>query len=322
MALPTNTLNSYLKVKSITDGFINQVITQSPFLDLMRKGKAFVTKAGGDYIKVSLNYALNTTFAAWSGAGAVTSTTGLTAYATEGQYKWGYFYARDLLTYKQWMEQEKTQDSIEDFAKNRLSNMADGISRSMETQLFTAYDGSTTAFGIPDIVNTGNPSSYGTGLGDIAVADGSWWASHSETYSSSSTLVKQMFHMLNHLSVYGSTPDLIVTTQAIFEHFADEAYEKAGYLVHDEIPLKLGFKSGGSFNGCPVVWSDQCTAQTMYFLNTKYLKLVVHPEANFESTGWQQMATNNLDLLALVTIAYNVVCSNRAAQGLLITIND
>jgi hypothetical protein len=324
MALGIDTLNAYLKIKPITDGFVNQVITQSPFLNLMKKGKAFVTKAGGDYIKVSLNYALSkdaTSFQSWDGSTEITLPTDY-SFATEGKYKWGYWVAKDLITYKQWMEQEKTEDSIADFAKNRLDNMAMNISREMETQLFTAYDGSSTSFGIPDIAKTTDPANYATGLGDITVANGSWWAAHSETYASASTLVKQMYHMLNHLSVYSSTPTLIVTTQAVFEHFADEAFDKSGYLVHDEIPLKLGFKAGASFNGIPVVWSDQCTAETMYFLNTDYLKLVIHPDANFKSTGWQQVSTTNLNYLALTTLSYNLVCSNRAAQGLLITIND
>jgi len=322
MSLFQDTLNSFLKIKSITDGFVQQAVTASPFLDIMKKGKAFVTKMGGDYVKVGLEYALNTSFAAWDGEGAITLPTKgqyLSEFVTEGRYKWGYHVAQDLITYKQYMEQEKAEDSIESFAKSRLSNMADAIGRSMETNLFTAYNGSTyTAFGIPDIVRATNPANYATyGLGDIDIGDMPLWKSDIDIYTSAQTLARQMFHMINSLAYNYGTPDLIVTTQDVFEIFADEAYQKAGYLVRDEIPLKLGFQTGGSFNAIPVVYSDKCTSGYMYFLNTKYLKLVVHPEANFKSTGWQQVATNNLDLLALTTLTYNLVCSNRAAQGAL-----
>ncbi len=316
MALAIDTLNSVIKAKPITDGFVSQVYTQSPFLDFMRKGKAFVSRRVHD-IRATLLYNQPNTFGAWSGSGTISLPSDYEA-LTEAVYNWGFYVGKDLITYKQWQTQEKTEDAILDFAQMRLTNLANSISKAMEANLFAEYDGSNhTVFGIPDIVSTTDPTNYAAGLGNIKVADLSLWKTQTATYSSTDSLAEQMYSMLLDIKDAGGDTKIIITDKDALMKYAKENYDKSGFLVQDRIPMSLGFKSGSSFQGIPIVMSDNVASGTMYFLDTDYLKLVVHPDANFKSTGWKQVAVNDLDLVNLTTLTYALICSKRNAQGVI-----
>jgi len=316
MALAIDTLNSVIKAKPITDGFVSQIYTQNPFLDFMRKGKSFISIKAHD-IRATLLYNQPNTFGAWSGSGTISLPSDYEA-LTEAVFDWGFYVGKDKITFKQWQTQEKTEDAILDFAQMRLINLANSISMAMEANLFAEYDGSAhTVFGIPDIVSTTDPTNYAAGLGNIKVADLPMWKAQTATYSSTDSLAEQMYSMLLDIKSAGGSPKIIITGKASFMKYVKENYNKSGYLVQDQIPMNLGFKSGASFQGIPLVMSEHVASGTMYFLDTDYLKLVVHPDANFKSTGWKQVAVNNLDLVNLTTLTYALICSKRNAQGVI-----
>jgi hypothetical protein len=81
-------------------------------------------------------------------------------------------------------------------------------------------------------------------------------------------------------------PDLIITTQ--------RQYDKVWALVQSQqrfTPNQVGGLLGAAgfsaidFNGAQVVVDQKCPPGEMYFLNTKYMKFVFHPQRRFEVEG-------------------------------------
>ena len=54
----------------------------------------------------------------------------------------------------------------------------------------------------------------------------------------------------------------------------------------------------------------------MYFLNTEYLKLVVHQDANMTQMAEKSILDQDAVVITLLWMG-NLVCSNRALQGVL-----
>jgi hypothetical protein len=59
------------------------------------------------------------------------------------------------------------------------------------------------------------------------------------------------------------------------------------------------------------------TAERMYFLNTNYLEMVVHRDANW-STSDEKVSINQDAVVIPVFWQGQLVCSNRSLQGILI----
>jgi hypothetical protein len=62
------------------------------------------------------------------------------------------------------------------------------------------------------------------------------------------------------------------------------------------------------------MYDTACTAGVVYFLNSKYLKLVGHTDKWFSQTEF--VRPENMDARYALIMCYgNLVCSNRAKQG-------
>jgi hypothetical protein len=139
---------------------------------------------------------------------------------------------------------------------------------------------------------TGNGGLNLTGLEAIVDADSTlaglapgtypWWASTETTSGSFAAQgINDMRTIFNTLSWGNDKPDIIFTTQTIFEY-----YEKAlqpqerfiGNAAADAGFMNLTFKN------VPVVFDRDCTSGVMYFLNSKYIALKVHQDADMKTS--------------------------------------
>ena len=144
---------------------------------------------------------------------------------------------------------------------------------------------------------TGNGGKDLTGLSAMVAATGTygginsslytWWQSFVDSSSNAITLA-EMRTLFNTPTVGGRDhPDLIVTTQAIFETYEGlltNVADLAFMTTPSEGVKKMGdggFQTLG-FKGVPIVWDELCNSGYIYFLNTEHMKLVVHEDANFK----------------------------------------
>jgi hypothetical protein len=68
------------------------------------------------------------------------------------------------------------------------------------------------------------------------------------------------------------------------------------------------------FKSAPIMYDVHAPAGTMYFINSKYLKLVGHSDKWFAQTDFVR-PENQDAMFALIMCYGNLVCSNRAKQG-------
>ena len=64
------------------------------------------------------------------------------------------------------------------------------------------------------------------------------------------------------------------------------------------------------FKGQPIVYDELCPTGTMYFLNSKHMKLVVHQDRNFETTDFVK-PENQDSLVAQILFMGNLTCDRR-----------
>jgi hypothetical protein len=113
--------------------------------------------------------------------------------------------------------------------------------------------------------------------------------------------------------------DAMFTTQSLFEGY--EALLLPSVRRSDEKAANAGF-SNLLFKGKPIFWDADCTAATIYGINSKYLTLVGHKDRWFKNSGFTDNAasahassgaTNIVDArYALITSYGNLTVRNRA----------
>ena len=170
---------------------------------------------------------------------------------------------------------------------------------------------------------TGNSSKDLTGLqaivdstttvGGLAPATFTWWAAN-ETASAGSfaaTGLEKMRTTYNTISYGNDKPDAIFTDQDVFEYFEKALQPQERYSNTNA--ANSGF-ANLTFKGIPLLWDRDCPDKEMYFLNSKYLNLVVHRDADI-STGPFQTPENQDVSTAQILFQGNMTTNNRRMLG-------
>lgn len=171
---------------------------------------------------------------------------------------------------------------------------------------------------------TGNGSKDVTGLVAMVAATGTygginsstytWWQDYVESTSEALTLAKMRLGF-NTPSLGGKDhPNVIVTTQTLFQSYEGLLTVDVDILSTDTKKLgDAGFQAL-EFKGVPIVWDEQCNSGVMYFLNTEHMKLVVHKDANFAVTDF--VKPENQDArVAQILFMGNLTCDRRKSFG-------
>jgi hypothetical protein len=143
-----------------------------------------------------------------------------------------------------------------------------------------------------------------------ATAGNEFWQSYEEGTAGALSLA-DMATAYNSVSVGNDHPDMMLTTQTLFEKYESLLQPQLRYT--DAKTADAGFQNL-LFKSAPVTYDVHCQAGTMYFLNSKYLTLVGHSGKWFEQTDF--VRPENLDARYALIMCYgNLTCRNRAKQG-------
>jgi len=169
---------------------------------------------------------------------------------------------------------------------------------------------------------TGNSGKDWNGLGNLVEASGTvgginratagneYWRSYEENTAGALTLA-QMSTAYNTVSVGNDHPDMVLTTQTLFEKYESLLQPQLRYT--DTKTADAGFQNL-LFKAAPVAYDVHCTAGVVYFLNSKYLTLVGHSGKWFAQTEFTR--PENLDARYALIMAYgNLTCRNAKKQG-------
>ena len=169
---------------------------------------------------------------------------------------------------------------------------------------------------------TGNSGKHWNGLGNLVEASGTvgginratagneYWRSYEENTAGALTLA-QMNTAYNSVSVGNDHPDMVLTTQTLYEKYESLLQPQLRYT--DTKTADAGFQNL-LFKAAPVTYDVHCTAGVVYFLNSKYLTLVGHSGKWFSQTEF--VRPENLDAKYALIMCYgNLTCRNAKKQG-------
>ena len=298
-ALLSTTLANY------RDQLTDNIFTARPLTYFLQDKGRIRMLNGGTKIVEPLIYAESTTVKSYSGYDsiALTAQAGITA----AEYDWKQYAASIAIS------------GIEE-AKN---NGEQEIINLLEAKIMQAEESMREGFNRMFYADgTGNSGKDWNGLGNIVEASGTvgginrattgneYWRSYEENTATALTLA-QMSTAYNSVSVGNDHPDMVLTTQTLFEKY--EALLQPQLRYTDTRTADAGFQNL-LFKAAPVVYDEHCTAGIVYFLNSKYLTLVGHSGKWFSQTEF--VRPEDLDARYALIMCYgNLTCRNAAKQG-------
>ena len=229
---------------------------------------------------------------------------------------------------------------IKSYIAERMEAARDALVQDLETYLFQwceYYAAPNQINGIYDIVA---PSTAITAVGAGAASDtyaagtsngtvnrtNTWWRNWvayddaSETIASkiagptnepyALNLVADMEHFFNSISANMESPNFIITKQAIYEAYKEEARDKLQIVrtAFNKKAADLGFETC-TFNGGTFTYSAKITSNYIIMLNMNHIDFNYHPNVWYEMTPWKDQA-NQFD-----RVAYIVCMSPGLATG-------
>lgn len=294
---------------------VDNIFDATPFWFWISKKDKRRTEQGGRWIGVPLEFRKNQTVSSFSKGDTISTQD--TDPLTTATYEWKYV-AGTLVRYYQDDHQNRGKAQIMSLAKAKFNNLQNSMIDKMEEDLFG--DGSGKDISGLDLLVADDGQKTVGGI-DASSADNTWWRNEFNDMTGEDVeteLLGNMRTMLNDCSRGNDSPDLIVTDQASFELYEDEVMEQK-HIVNKE--LGDAMFDNVLFKGRPVVWSPSAPTGKMYFLNSRYIEWVADQSVNFEMTPWK-FAQNNVDRVAQIVVAGNLIVSNRSRQGVLLGIDQ
>ena len=281
----------------------DNVFTARPLTyQLMEKGRIRMLN-GGTKIVEPLIYGLNDTVGSYSGFDtiALTPQTGITA----AEYEWKQYAASISIS---GIEEAKNNGEAEiiNLLEAKIMQAEESLREGFNTMFFADGTGNSSKNwnGLSNLVdNTGT-------VGNIDSATYTWWKSYKESTATALTLA-MMATAYNSVSVGNDHPDVLLTTQTLFEKY--EALLQPNLRYTDTKTADAGFQNL-LFKAAPVMYDVHCTAGVFYMLNSKYLTLVGHSGKWFSQTSF--ISPEDVDARYALIMCYgNLTVRNRAKQG-------
>lgn len=287
---------------------------------LMEKGR-YETVDGGQQIVEPLDYTENSSYQRYSGYDRLNISP--TSVLSAAQYDWKQCSVHITASGLE-LRQNAGKNQLIRLAEARIANALRTFKNKLSEDVYSdgSADQGKQISGLQAVVSD---SGRGT-VGGINSEEFAFWRNKVQSAAApmqggnavevSKETIKQLMNPLYlDLCRGNNRPDLIVSSNDYFSFYWESLQDLQRYA--DDTGATAGFQSlkyvtadvihdGGS--GIP--------DGHMYFLNTEYLKLVVHQDANMTQMAEKSILDQDAVVIPLLWMG-NLVCSNRALQGVL-----
>lgn len=281
------------------------------------KSKGQISKLDGGYeIVRPLDYAENSTYQRYSGFDTLNISA--SDVLSAAKYDWTQAAIHVVASGRE-LRMNNGSNQIVSLAKSRLKNAIRTASNNMSVDIYS--DGALTnqMGGLAHQI-----TADGTGtVGGIVAGTYTWWKNQYKEIPSSNAWTKSNIKgYMNELwlnCVRGTDkPDLIVSTNDFYAAYWESLQDLQRFASAD--------KAEAGFDSLKYVSADvvhdlntnfTATGEKMYYLNTDYLEVVAHEDANWSQMD-DKMSVNQDGVVIPILFMGNVTCSNRARQGLLL----
>lgn len=306
-ALPDSVLATTLQNYKPT--LENNIFKASPLYAKLKEMGSIRKISGGESIVVPLMYAKNSTIAGYSGYGVIDTTPqdGISA----AKYNWKQVGGSISISGKE-ARQNNSKEQLINLLKAKVNQAESSFIEYFGSKLYAASttDAGTDPHGLATIV-----AATGT-VGGIAKASNAFWQSQTGTAASfAANGLAEMRNIFNDCSLQNQadSPNLIITTQSIYEYYESVLQPQERFA--DPKMADGGFQSL-LFKGKPLTWDPNCTSGKMYFLNTKYLELVVHSDADMKITDFVEPENQDAKVAKIIWMG-ELTASNCQKHGVL-----
>lgn len=281
------------------------------------KGKGFKSFDGGTTINGAIDYALNTTVSSYTDTDTI-STTRIDVF-DEYQFNWKEYAGNVVMSY---LEEAKNQGSARKFnlLEGKLENLNKSLQKQLNDDMFGDGTGNNSkAIGGLALLVSATPTTGS--VGGINRATFSFWrnqqASGAKTTTQFDNLRASMRSIYNLCSagIDDTQPSFALTDRTTFEGY--EGLLVANERYTDKKAGDAGFKNSVlTFKDIMIAYdkSPSLTAGSLYFLNTKYLKLAY--QKGFWMKGRPSVAPANqtIEVFTVMSIC-NLYTSNPRRLG-------
>lgn len=286
---------------------------------LLRKIKAkgkIKTVSGGYEAQEPLEYAENSTYTRY--AGYDTLNTNASDVITSAKYDWAQVAIHVTASGRE-LRQNSGKEAMINLVKTRKSNAMKTAANNFSIDLYS--DGSLTnqIGGLANLIQT---NGQGT-VGGINSTTWTFWRNKfremAGTNTFSTSTIQGEFNAMWLPLVRGADkPDLIVASHDIYSVYEASLQQNMRYTSAKE--GEVGFSSL-KYKTADVIFDDNTnfttTAEKAYFLNTDYLYLVQHKEAQWTADDEKKPINQDAVVVPMYWMGY-LAATNRALQGVLI----
>ena len=291
---------------------VDNIFKDLVLLNHMNSNGRVVMEEGGQSIVEPLMYAVNGTAGSYSGYDAIdlTPQDGISA----ANYNWKQMAASIAISGIEEAQNRGTEAIIK-LLNAKIMQAEMSVKSDLNSMLYGDGTGNNSKDfnGLGNIVATVNNT-----VGGIDASSNTWWNPYQDVSASTLSLV-DMGKVYNNASKGNDVPDIIVTNETLFSKF--ESLLTPNVRYQDVAKANAGFQNL-MFKQTPVVFdlalAEDSSAAPMYFLNTKYLKLVGMNGHWFNTTDFQNGTVAGIDARYALVLAFGeLTCSNRSRQGYL-----
>lgn len=323
MATPSATFTELVTTTLRRSGteVADNVSEHNALLNVMKRKNKIKTVSGGYEIQEPLEYAENSTYQRYSGYEQLN--TQASDVLTSAKYEWKQI-ALHVTASGRELRLNNGKEAMINLVKSRKRNAMNTAKNNMSVDIYSDGALSNQIGGLANLIQTD-----GTGtVGGINASTFSFWqnqfkeATGTNTAASPSTANAAQFKAdMNALwlsTVRGNDkPDIIVMTHDFYSLY--ELGEQQLQRYADSDLANAGFETL-KYKSANVVFDDNTnfgtTDEKAYFLNTNYLYLVQHREAQWTTDEEKKPVNQDAVVIPMYWMG-NMVTTNRARQGIL-----
>lgn len=295
--LLTTTLANYRN--TLTDN----VFTARPLTNKLMEAGRIRMLNGGTKIVEPLIYGLNSTVGSYSGyqSIALTPQEGISA----AEFEWKQYAASISISGIEEAKNNGEQEII-NLLEAKIMQAEESLREGFNTMFFADGTGNSGK----DWNGLGNLVENGNTVGGIDGSVNAFWNAYEDNTPGALTLA-QMATAYNTVSVGNDHPDILLTTQTLFEKY--EGLLQPNLRYTDTATANAGFQNL-LFKAAPVMYDTGCPSGNFFFLNSKYITLVGHSAKWFQQTEF--IRPEDLDARYALIMCYgNMTIRNREKQG-------
>jgi hypothetical protein len=288
---------------------VDQIFTATPFWYWLYSKDRIRREEGGQFLGIQLLYGKNNTVKTIGRGGQISIAK--TDNITTAKFDWKTL-AGSLVRYYDDEKKNRGKNQIMNWIKTDLRTLELSMVDSLETMLLSdgTGNGGLDFDGLSNLVS----STSGQTVGGIDSSTYTWWDNKRYTWVGGDSIHKNFRKAYNNASIGNDHPSFVLSPQAAYEAYEDALVNLL--RVTDSPPGlgDMGFEVL-RFKGSGVTFSNNAAFPTdkIYFLNERYMELVIDAGSEFEMTEWKPIP-DQLDRVAQVVLRANLVVNNRRMQ--------